>query len=445
MKSLFKDPNSVQNNSYQPLADKTRPSSIAEIFGQDHLFTDNSVIRNMLNSEQLQNIILWGPAGSGKTTLAKIIANHFKCHTELLSAVVTNTAEIKQVFINAKNKKKIDGINTILIIDEIHHFNRSQQDIFLPYLEDGTITLIGATTENPSFELNSALLSRSMVLVLKALDQQALDKIVKRVEQIYQKKLPLNQRDLIKLYEIVAGDGRYLLGICERLLNLEVDFQDPNFDEVSAKILKDIVPRSANYDKSGDAHYNLISALHKSIRGSDVDASLYWLSRMLEAGENPHYLLRRLVRIASEDIGLADPNAIIQTIAAKDAYDFLGSPEGDLAIIQAVVYLATSPKSNSIYLASKSAKLDAKKYHSLTPPENILNASTKLMKDQNYGKGYIYDHDTIEGFSGQNYLPESMKDSKYYKPGPRGYEKEISKRIDYWLRLKKLKTAATTK
>jgi putative ATPase len=422
MKSLFK------NNNQKPLADKIRPTNINEIFGQDHLFSSNSVIRKMIDANLLQNIILWGPAGSGKTTIARIIAKNIKCHVEFLSAVTSNTSELKQTFTNAKNRK-LENINTILIIDEIHHFNRNIQDIFLPYLEDGTVTLIGATTENPSFELNAALLSRSTILMLKGLDAESLNKIVLRAEEIYQKKLPLDDTDRKKLYEMVAGDGRYLLTICERLFELD-------YNQASGDILEAVTARSSIYDKSGDNHYNLISALHKSIRGSDVDATLYWLSRMIEAGENPHYILRRLVRIASEDIGLSDPNALIQTLAAKDAYDFLGSPDGDLSIIQAGIYLASAPKSNAIYLAAKAAKLDAKKFNNQSPPATILNAPTKLMKDHGYSKGYIYDHDTKEAFSGQDYFPENMGRRQYYQPQARGYEKEIIKRLDYWNKLR---------
>jgi putative ATPase len=422
MKSLFK------TNNQKPLADKIRPTNIDEIFGQDHLFAPNSVIRKMIDAKLLQNIILWGPAGSGKTTIARIIASNLKCHVEFLSAVTSNTSDLKQTFANAKNRK-LENINTILIVDEIHHFNRTIQDIFLPYLEDGTITLIGATTENPSFELNGALLSRSTILTLKCLESDALNKIVLRAEEIYQKKLPLDDADREKLYEMAAGDGRYLLGICERLFEL-----DHNQD--SCDILASITARAAIYDKSGDAHYSLISAVHKSIRGSDVDATLYWLSRMIESGENPHYIIRRLVRIANEDIGLSDPNALVQALSAKDAYDFLGSPEGDLSIMQAGAYLASAPKSNAIYLAAKSAKADAKRFNNESPPAIILNAPTKLMKEQGYGKGYIYDHDTKEAFSGQNYFPEKMGRKQYYQPQARGYEKEIIKRLDYWNKLR---------
>jgi len=422
--SLFK------SNILKPLAEEIRPSNIDEIFGQEHLFAQGSAIKQMLASGHIQNIIFWGPPGSGKTTLARILAKKSNYHIESVSAVVSGTAELKQIFASAQ-KRKEQGQNTVLIVDEIHHFNRTQQDLFLPYLEDGTVTLIGATTENPSFELNSALLSRSMVLVLKPLNKESLAKIVKRAEEIQGKNLPLTEEDKNRLYEMVDGDARYLLNICEGLFNLKTKENISSSDLISM-----VQQRSVIYDKSRDSHYNIISALHKSLRGSDSDATLYWLLRMLEAGENPHYILRRLVRVASEDIGLADPNALTITLAAKDAYDFLGSPEGDLAIIQAALYLATAPKSNAIYTAYKKARDDAKKYGSLMPPKHILNAPTKLMKDEGYSKGYIYDHNTPECFSGQDYFPESMGRREYYQPTERGFEKDITKRLDYWNKLR---------
>lgn len=428
MSSLFK-----ANNKSTPLADKIRPTSIDDIFGQEHLLTDNSQIKQMINASNIQNLILWGPPGTGKTTIARILAHQCKYHTESISAVINATSDIKQIFNNAKNRKD-QGINTLLIVDEIHHFNKSQQDIFLPFLEDGTITLIGATTENPSFELNNALLSRCMVLNLRPLNKEALVKITNRAELISQKKLPLKADDRDQLYDLVDGDGRYLLNICEGLLNLEHD------EKTSLDLTSIFQMKAISYDKSRDQHYNIISALHKSIRGSDSDASLYWITRMLESGENPHYILRRLVRIASEDIGLADPNALTQALSAKEAYDFLGFPEGNLAIIQAALYLATAPKSNAIYMAQKQAIEDVKKYGSLVPPHHILNAPTKLMKSQGYGTGYIYDHDTAECFSGQNYFPEEMSRKKYYTPTQRGFEKDISKRLDYWNNLRKKQT-----
>lgn len=431
MKSLFNT-----TDTPKPLADKIRPTTIDEVFGQEHLFTPNSQLSQMLIRGNIQNIILWGPSGSGKTTIARILAKKSRCYVKNISAVVSGTQELKQIFNNAQNRKN-QGTNTLLIVDEIHHFNRTQQDIFLPYLEDGTITLIGATTENPSFELNSALLSRCIVLRLNSLDRDSLEKIVERAESIYHKKLPLAGEDRDKLYEIVDGDGRYLLNICENLFNLEYNAENPSIEQLDLTSI--LQPRSITYDKSRDSHYNLISALHKSIRGSDSDASLYWLERMIESGENLHYLLRRLVRVASEDVGLADPNALVQVLAAKDAYDFLGSPEGELAIIQAALYLATAPKSNSIYTAHKRTIKDVKKYGSLPPPLHILNAPTKFMQDQGYGKGYIYDHDTLECFSGQSYFPDKMGRKHYYYPTQRGFEKEIKKRLDYWQKLREKK------
>ena len=427
MSSLFKG-----SELSTPLAEKIRPTTIDEIFGQEHLFTDNSQIKQMINSSHTQNIILWGPPGSGKTTIARILAKQFKYHVESISAVINATSDIKQIFNNAKSRKS-QGINTILIVDEIHHFNKTQQDIFLPYLEDGTVTLIGATTENPSFELNNALLSRCLILTLKSLSKKALAKIATRAEHIHYKKLPLSEEDRNRLCEIVDGDGRYLLNICEGLFNLA----DNNENLVNLDSIFQM--KSANYDKSRDQHHNLVSALHKSVRGSDCDASLYWLTRMLEGGENPHYILRRLIRIAVEDIGLADPNALTQTLNAKEAYDFLGDPEGTLAIIQAVLYLATAPKSNAVYLAHKAAAEDAKRYGSLLPPLHILNAPTKLMKEQGYGDGYIYDHDTKECFSGQNYFPDKLSKRKYYYPSDRGFEKDINKRLEYWQKLREMK------
>jgi putative ATPase len=422
--------------SKKPLADEVRPKKIEEVFGQEHILDHNSQMRDLLESGNLHNMILWGPPGSGKTTIARIIIeqNKDKYHTEIISAVINNTSDIKQIFLDAISRKE-QGINTILLVDEIHRFNRAQQDIFLPYLEDGTIILIGATTENPSFELNSALLSRCITYTLKRLDRAALSKITERVEKIFGKKLPLTEDAKEKLYEIVDGDGRYFLNIYEGLIN---------HNNKSDKLLEPegletyIQKRMPIYDKSKEAHYNLISALHKSLRGSDCNASLYWLLRMLEGGEDPHYILRRLVRVASEDVGLADPNAIQQVLAAREAYDFLGSPEGELAIIQAVIYLATAPKSNALYVAEKEAKKFVKQYGSLPPPKTILNAPTNFMKDQGYGKGYIYDHNTPECYSGQDYFPEEVSDDKtnFYRPTSRGYEKDITKRIKYWYNLR---------
>lgn len=435
--TLFKNDTKNSNPRSIPLAEEIRPTSIDEIFGQNHLFDNNSQVQQMLKNKFIQNLILWGPPGSGKTTLAKILAKQSQYHIESISAVINVTSEIKQIFNQAKTRKE-QGANTVIIVDEIHHFNRTQQDIFLPFIEDGTITLIGITTENPSFELNSALLSRCIMLTLKTLEKDALENIVKRAESIYQKKLPLTEEGKNKLYDIVGGDGRYLLNICEGLFKQK--FDDQNYTLTDKEFAAILQPRATAYDKSRDNHYNLISALHKSIRGSDCDASLYWLVRMIEAGENPHYILRRLVRIASEDIGLSDPNALTQVLNAKETFDFLGSPEGILAIVQATIYLATASKSNAIYTAHKNAVSDVKKYGSLSPPLHILNAPTKFMQEQGYGKEYIYDHDTLEGFSGQNYFPTKMDRKLYYQPTQRGYEKEIIKRLDYWQKLRQKKS-----
>lgn len=421
---------SNKNSNQKPLADRIRPTEFKDIFGQEHLLASKSQLSSMMDAKTISNIILWGPPGTGKTTIARIIAEKSGGYLESVSAVVSGTAVFKKIFIEAE-KRKAKGSHTILLVDEIHHLNRSQQDIFLPHLENGTIILIGATTENPSFELNSALLSRCKVLVLNRLSEEALKKIVYRLEKLSDKQLPLTQEARLMLLEIADGDGRYLLNMCEELFNInESTLLSPS--DLGTFLQK----RMPLYDKSGDGHYNLISALHKSLRGSDSDASLYWLSRMLEAGEDPLYIVRRLVRFATEDIGLADPNALVQAIAAKDAFEFLGSPEGELAIAQAVLYLSTAPKSNAGYTAFKKAKQDSKKYSSLMPPKHILNAPTQMMKKQGYGSGYIYDHETSEGFSGQSYFPDDISRKTYYEPVERGFEREIKKRLEYWKKLR---------
>lgn len=412
----------------KPLADEVRPVSFDDVYGQNHLIQK---FRQM----HPHNMILWGAPGTGKTTIARIIAaeNKDKYHIESISAVVNNTNDIKQIFLNAIERKK-QGIPTLLLVDEIHRFNKSVQDIFLPYIEDGTIILIGATTENPSFELNNALLSRCIVYTLNKLDKDSMAQILERTERISGKKFPLTQDAKNILFEISDGDARYLLNLCESLTEFKTEkLLSPE------ELLLFLQKRAFLYDKSGEGHYNLISALHKSIRGSDPNASLYWLYRMLEAGEDPHFILRRLMRAASEDIGIADPNAIRQVVAAREAYDFLGSPEGELCIAQATVYLATAPKSNAIYMAEKKVKQCTKRFGSLSPPKHILNAPTKLMKEQGYSKGYIYDHDTEHCFSGQNYFPEtiSSNDTSFYVPSKRGFEKNITERMEHWQKLKK--------
>jgi putative ATPase len=420
-------------NKYQPLSDKLRPQKLEDIVGQNHLIGPDGVLAKILKSKKIPSLILWGNAGCGKTTIAKILAKTADLHFEIISATAAGTAELKKVFETASKLKK-DGFGTVLMVDEIHHFNRLQQDLFLPHIEDGTIILIGATTENPSFELNSALLSRCRVVTLKPLDEEALEALLIRAEESLERKLPVDAEAREQLISMSGGDGRYLLNLCEELLLVE------NEEILSKEKLANLFSRrSGNYDKSGDGHYGLISAFHKSLRGSDVDASLYYTARMLIAGENPYYILRRLVRFANEDIGLADPNAILQALAAKEAYDFLGSPEGDLSIVAAVIYCATAPKSNAAYEAYNLVKADAKKYNNFLPPKHIMNAPTKMMKSEGFGDGYIYDHGTKNAFSGQEYFPEEMLKNRpqYYSPNARGFEREIQKRLEYWKKLKR--------
>ena len=390
-----------ENNKTQPLADKIRPDDFSLITGQDHLFNENGIITRIINAGKIPSMILWGPAGCGKTTTAKILAKKSSLEVEILSATNSGASDLRNVFEKAEKLKK-DGKATVLLVDEIHCFKRNQQDLFLPYIENGTITLIGATTENPSFELNSALLSRCRLIIFNSLNMDALLELLKRAEEKENKKLPIEKEARQTLCEISGADGRYLLNMCEELFNSNLK-KDLNSEE----LLNFLQRKTANYDKSRDGHYNLISALHKSIRGSDVQAALYWCARMMVAGEHPHYLLRRLTRMAMEDIGMADPNALVQANNARQAYDLLGSPEGDIAITNLVIYLANCPKSNSGELAIMNV-IQAVKGHSFNPPKHILNAPTKLMKELDYNKGYIYDHDTPEGFSGQDYFPEKM-------------------------------------
>ena len=413
-----------------PLADQIRPKSLNEIIGQNHITGEDGSIGRMVAAGKLSSIILWGPPGTGKTSIARLLAAETNMHYKALSAVFSGVADLKKAFAEAE-KIASTGKKTLLFVDEIHRFNKAQQDGFLPFVEQGIVTLVGATTENPSFELNAALLSRAQVIILNRLDHEALMALLERAEALMQKPLPLTIEARDAMVASADGDGRFLLNQAETLFS--VNIPKPLSPAELAKFLQ---RRVAVYDKKGDGHYNLISALHKSMRGSDPQASLYWLARMLVAGEEPLYVLRRIVRFASEDIGMADPNALVQSLAAKDAYDFLGSPEGELAIVQACLYCATAPKSNATYAAQKSAFQSAQKTGSLVPPANILNAPTQLMKDIGYGKDYSYDHNSDDGFSGDNYWPEDMQNVDFYQPTPRGFEKKIQERIEYWSKLR---------
>jgi len=409
-----------------PLADRLRPQALDQVVGQEHLTGPEGAIGRMVAAGKLSSIILWGPPGTGKTTIARLLADAVGLRFVAISAVFSGVADLKKVFAEAREYARLSR-KTLLFVDEIHRFNRAQQDGFLPYVEDGTVTLVGATTENPSFELNAALLSRAQVLILHRLDHKALCKLLDRAEAIEDRPLPLTPEARDALVASADGDGRFLLNQAETLFS--VSFEAP----LSPAALGDFLQRRvAVYDKDREGHYNLISALHKSIRGSDPQAALYYLARMLTAGEEPLYVLRRLTRAAVEDIGLADPHALVQCIAAKDTYDFLGSPEGELAIAQACLYLATAPKSNAAYAAQKAAWRSAKETGSLMPPANILNAPTKLMKQIGYGKGYTYDHEAEGGFSGDNYWPEEMAAQTFYTPTDRGMEKRIAERMAWW-------------
>lgn len=420
----------------KPLADKMRPQKMKDVVGQSHLLDEKAPLYRMINAQKVTSFILWGPPGCGKTTIARILADEVNLHFESLSAVFSGVADLRKVFEKALSRRRM-GKGTLLFVDEIHRFNRAQQDAFLPYVEDGTIVLVGATTENPSFELNGALLSRCKVFVLNRLADEDLEVLLDRAEKIFEKPLPLDEVGRNYIKNIADGDGRYFLSLVDTIYSYATE--NEILDKESLEIL--LQKRFPNYDKTAENHYNLISALHKSIRGSDPNAALYWCARMITAGEDVKYILRRLTRIASEDVGLADPLALVQAHCAWDSYERLGSPEGDLAVASLAVYLASAPKSTGVYKGWNEAKIVAQQTGNLMPPKHILNAPTKLMGDLGYGKDYQYDPDTKDGFSGQNYFPENMERQNFYRPEERGYEREIKKRLAYWddLRRKKQK------
>lgn len=429
MSSLF-EAAGFADGTPRPLADRLRPTILEEVVGQGHLLSAEGPIGRMVSTGRVVSLVLWGPPGSGKTTIARLLAEHTGLEFVQLSAVFSGVADLRKIFDAAKSRR-LEGRGTLLFVDEIHRFNRSQQDAFLPVVEDGTVVLIGATTENPSFELNAALLSRCQVLVLNRLDDSALETLLQRAEGAEAASLPLDEDARLTLRAMADGDGRYVLNLAEELFSLSGD------DVLDSRALVTAIQKRAPlYDKSQEGHYNLISALHKSLRGSDVDAALYWLARMLAGGEEPLYIARRLVRFSVEDVGLADPDALLQALAAKEAYDFVGSPEGELALAQAVIYLATAPKSNAAYRALGAAMREARETGSLMPPKHILNAPTRLMKDLGYGDGYLYDHDMEEGFSGQNYFPQDMPRRAFYRPGGHGFERDIRERLEYWGKLR---------
>ncbi len=438
MSDLFADdmetPPDAEPAADAPLADRLRPRDLSEIVGQEHLTGPDGPVGRMVAAGKLSSMILWGPPGTGKTSMARLLADSVAMRFAAVSAVFSGVADLKKAFSEAEKAGRA-GQRTLLFVDEIHRFNRAQQDGFLPFVEKGTVTLVGATTENPSFALNAALLSRAQVLILHRLDPRALGELLDRAEKLEERPLPVTQDARDALIASADGDGRFLLNQAETLYSAAIE------DTLDAAGLGRFLQRRvAVYDKDRDGHYNLISALHKSLRGSDPQASLYYLARMLTAGEEPLYVLRRLTRFASEDIGLADPQALTQCLAAKDAYEFLGSPEGELAIVQACLYCATAPKSNAAYSAQKAAWKSARETGSLSPPANILNAPTKLMKDIGYGEGYAYDHDAPDGFSGSDYWPEGMEAQTYYRPVPRGFERQVIERIEWWEKKRRERT-----
>jgi putative ATPase len=429
MADLFDMP-AQPDSGPRPLADRLRPKALAEVIGQEKVLSADGPLGAMLAAGSLSSLVLWGPPGVGKTTIARLLAAETDLAFVQISAIFTGVPDLRKVFDAAKLRRQ-NGKGTLLFVDEIHRFNKAQQDGFLPHMEDGTILLVGATTENPSFELNAALLSRSQVIVLERLSLVDLERLTQRAEQDLGRALPLKGEAREAMLEMADGDGRALLNLIEQVAAWKVD-ENLTRDQLSQRLMR----RAAKYDKSGEEHYNLISALHKSVRGSDPDAALYWFARMLEGGEDPRFLARRITRMAVEDIGLADPQAEAVCLDGWQTYERLGSPEGELALAQAVVYLALAPKSNAVYTAYKAARAAARETGSLMPPKHILNAPTKMMKDIGYGSGYAYDHDAEDGFSGQNYFPDGMKRPVWYLPPERGFERELKKRVDYFAKLR---------